>query len=380
MQPVTWIHTADLHLDMPVQGWKGSKEQMWKRQQDYRTTFQKIISLVKEKQASFLFIAGDFLEHGYVTHSTLEFVLNQLERIPSTQVWITPGNHDPYRTDSYYHLIRWPDHVHIFKGDWEEHVWSESDLVIYGKGFYDFAEPNPHLPAIKRESVRNLMIVHGTFTTGREESPYFPIYKEEIAKLPLDYIALGHIHKASTDTIDNERKTLIRYAGSPESLSWKELGVRTVTWGKLDDQGIQIEEIPVQTSRYELISVDISECRSKEDVHQLLLAYLAGLDPSSSYLTCLLTGQMSEEIRREKDLYLWLSHHIKQNGFIEVYFEDETKPELDLSYYRKQMGIIGTFIRRMEVQIEQADPDFQPFLRRAMFETVELLLRKKVER
>jgi DNA repair exonuclease SbcCD nuclease subunit len=380
VKPITWIHTADLHLDMPIQGWKGSKEEIWKRQEEHRETFSRIISLVKEKKATFLWITGDFLEHGFVTHSTLEFVQAELKRIPDTHVWITPGNHDPYRQDSSYQLLRWPDHVYIFRGEWEEHVFKEWDLVIYGKGFRDFIEPTSSLPEVKSTIPRKIMLTHGTYLTHHEDSPYFPLHVKELTRLNLDYIALGHIHKPSTYTLPNERKTIVRYPGSPEGLNWKEQGVRTVTWGKIDEQGLQLEEIPIQTGRYEENFMDISDCKMKEDLLQKVLSFSLTGEKTSCYLLIHLTGQMCEELQQEQEFILpWLKGQLKREGWVHVYFENETVPELDLDYYRHHTGLIGAFIKRMETKIEQADSILQGYLRRAMFKTVELLLREKVK-
>ncbi len=378
MQPITWIHTADLHLDMPVQGWRGSKEVLWQRQEEYRVTFQKIISLAKEKDVTFLIIAGDFLEHGFVTHSTLSFVSEQFARIPNTKVWIAPGNHDPYRSDSYYQIYKWPDHVYIFQSEWEQHDFSELDLTIYGKGFRDFVEPEPSLPSISNQMSRRILIAHGTYLTHHEKSPYFPIYRDELNPLQLDYVALGHIHKAATYSLANSKNTVIRYAGSPEALNWKELGVRTVTWGCIDDEGVKWSEIPIQTSRYERMEIEITGCKRKEEVLQEVKSSCQSLAKERSYVTCRFTGQKHEELGCEDHLFPWLNEQLKKEGFRHVYFEDETTPELDLPYYRRQAGLVGTFIKRMEKKIAEVDEESQPYLRRAMFQTVELLLRKKV--
>lgn len=243
----TFIHTADLHLDKPVEGWRGSREQLLARREEFRRTFERIVDLVKQRQADFLFIAGDLLEHRYSGRPTVRFLMDKLEEISQTTVLIAPGNHDPYRPDSWYRTERWPDHVHIFSAQWEHLFYPEYNLHLYGKGFADYEESDPSLPEIRKGDGKRIMVVHGTLTEREESSPYFPLHREALTELELDYVALGHIHQPSTTRLSNERQTIVRYPGSPEAVRWKETGVRTVTVGTVDENGLEVETVPVHT-------------------------------------------------------------------------------------------------------------------------------------
>ena len=195
MKSISWLHTADLHLGKPIERWKGSKDEYIVRKEEYRETFRRMIRLVEERSIPFLLIAGDFLEHGYVTRSLYEFVWEQFNKIPQTMIWIAPGNHDPYRVDSIYRKEKWPDHVHIFGPKWEEHSCSKYDLTIIGKGFSDFHEREGSLPQVKAKG-RTVMVAHGDLLLKKKKSDYFPIFEEELCQLELDYVALGHVHQS----------------------------------------------------------------------------------------------------------------------------------------------------------------------------------------
>ncbi|GGE12952.1 hypothetical protein GCM10011571_12920 [Marinithermofilum abyssi] len=374
MKPVTFVHTADLHLDLPVQGWKGNEEQLLLRREEYRQTFSRIVGLTKEKEAQFLLIAGDFLEHEYVNRSTVQWVMEQLERIPDVQVLIAPGNHDPYRTDSFYRTVKWPDHVHIFSEKWETHSFSQYDLCLYGKGFADMEERESSLPENGQDGERRLMLVHGTLGHRKEASPYFPLSMEELAPLEMDYVALGHIHQAVTHRLANERKTVVRYPGSPEALRWKETGERTVTVGRLDTGGIRWEAVPVHTRRYEIYHIDVTGCETEEELLRRIGENIPA-DRREAYLRLIFQGRRPREIVYASD---WLELRLRQQGFFYTECMDQSVPDFDVERLREADGVAGAFVRRMEARIEQANEEEKEMLQEALYKGLEALLTPEV--
>ena len=64
------------------------------------------------------------------------------------------------------------------------------------KGLRTTKNPALRLPEIREKGGRRIMVVHGTLTDREESSPYFPLQREALAKLEMDYVALGHIHQS----------------------------------------------------------------------------------------------------------------------------------------------------------------------------------------
>ncbi|MDA8353792.1 MAG: DNA repair exonuclease [Firmicutes bacterium] len=366
----TLVHTADLHLDLPVQGWKDA-ERLAERRLDYRSTFRRIIDLVQEREAAFLVIAGDFLEHGYVDRSTLDFVQAELDRIPDTRVIVAPGNHDPWRPDSCYRTIRWPESVHILSGEWEEHVFPEYDLYLYGKGFTDFVEREKSLPTLRGDGGRRLLVAHGTLLEQEAVTDYFPLLMPELAPLELDYVALGHIHQPATRRLDNERRTWIRYPGSPEALRWKETGERTVTVTTWDESGVRLEQVPVHSRRYEVEMVDVEGCETDRQV----AAFIAGnIPPGQERHQCLrfiLQGERPPETEFSPDR---IAAELKAEGFFYVECLDRSVPGFDLERLQAGDGLVAAYIRRMEKKMETASPEERDILQAALHKGLALLM------
>lgn len=375
MQPVTWIHTADLHLDEPIRGWKGSKEDLWKRREEYRETFKRIISLVQERDVPFLFIAGDFLEYGYVSKSTVQFVQEEFKKIPETHIFIAPGNHDPYRPESVYCLDSWPEHVHIFGGEWESFSFPEYDLHIYGKGFTDFSEKEWRPLHEVHPTGRKVMVVHGDYAPVEGKSSYFPISRDDLSSLDMDVVALGHIHKATHERLNNQKKTWVCYPGSPEALNWKETGERTVIFGRIDEEGTRLESIPIHTRAYEKCVVDVKRCETREELLASILKEISLLS-QNGYITVQLVGRISQELTIDSSTLSWLEEQCMREGFYAVYLESEARPDFDLDYYRQQSGVVGTFIRKIETKMKE-EPQYQAELELALYKGLEAILTKE---
>lgn len=368
MKAVSWMHTADLHLGKPLEHWRGSKEEYMLRKEEYRQTFQRIIQLVKEREIPFLFIAGDFLEHGYVSRSLWDFIQEQLEQIPNTAIFISPGNHDPYRIDSVYRKEKWPDHVHIFGTEWETHT--ANNLQIVGRGFADFHDKEPSLPSVN-DAARKIMIVHGELCAKPKKSDYFPICEQSLAALELNYVAMGHIHQSYQRTLSNERETIVRYAGSPEALSWKETKGRTVTIGHLHDHTVELELIPIHTKTYEKHEIELQGVVSKEQVLAELSTQLQAYSPDSYHLIRL-TGRIAPGWNFAEEIS-WIVYEMYQQGFGHVYLEEQLLPDFDLDYLRKQSNFTGRFIDMMEKRLNESEEDAKERVRAALYKGLEAI-------
>lgn len=369
MNSFTFIHTADLHLDLPVRGWRGDEKRLMIRREEYRHTFKRMIDLAKERQVDFFLIAGDFLEHETVSRSTVEWVTRLLGEISKTRVWIAPGNHDPYRNDSFYRTLPWPENVHIFSGKWEEHVFAELGVRIYGKGFSDYEETTSSLPQVSDTDDRRIMVVHGTY--GEEQSPYFPLSREGLTSLEMDYIALGHIHKPMTERLGNRRKTLIRYPGSPEGLNWKETGERTVSLVTCDEEGFHLEEVPIESRRYEVAQVDVTGLEHMDQILDHVRETAKDDKSKKAYRRVQLVGRRGTDLAFNLD---WMTHQLEEQGFGYVEWLDETKPDFDLEQLRSSDGVIGAFIRRMDQRMKTAEESQQEVLTRALYKGLDTLL------
>ena len=216
-----FIHMADVHFDSPFTV-LASKENLANiRRLEQRKTFADTIEYIKNNKIPFLFISGDLYEQKYIRKSTIEYINNLFKEIPQTQIFISPGNHDPFLNNSFYNTFNWNNNVKIFNSKIEIIETEEAD--IYGFGFSDFYCENSEIEKIniKNKNKINILVTHGSLDASKTlDMQYNPLNSNELKEIGFDYVALGHIHKANYE----ENKNTLIYPGSLISFGFDELG------------------------------------------------------------------------------------------------------------------------------------------------------------
>ncbi|MCI8760924.1 MAG: DNA repair exonuclease [Clostridia bacterium] len=196
-----FVHIADIHFDSPFIRLSDKDILGDLRRMQQRKVFKKVIEYIKQNNIPYLFISGDLYEHKYIKQSTIEYINNLLKEIPNTQIFISPGNHDPYTKDSYYNKFTWSPNVKIFHAKIEKI--ENEEVNIYGYGFDDFYCTScgiEELEVEKNDKI-NILVIHGTLDGASiEEKQYNSITKRVLQEKNFDYVALGHIHKLDNRT------------------------------------------------------------------------------------------------------------------------------------------------------------------------------------
>ena len=216
-----FIHMADVHFDSPFTVLASRNNLANIRRLEQREAFKKTIEYIKVKKIPFLFISGDLYEQEYIRESTIEYINNLFRTIPETRIFISPGNHDPFLSNSFYNTFNWNKNVTIFNSEIKIIETEEAD--IYGFGFTDFYCENSRIEEIKLKNKNkiNILITHGALDASKTlDMQYNPLNSNKLKEIGFDYIALGHIHKAN---YENNRNNFI-YPGSLISFGFDELG------------------------------------------------------------------------------------------------------------------------------------------------------------
>ena len=216
-----FIHMADIHFDSPFTVLASRNNLANIRRLEQREAFKKAIEYIKVEKIPFLFIAGDLYEQEYIRESTIEYINNLFKTIPETRIFISPGNHDPFLSNSFYNTFNWNKNVTIFNSEIKIIETEEAD--IYGFGFTDFYCENSRIEEIKLKNKNkiNILITHGALDASKTlDMQYNPLNSNKLKKIGFDYIALGHIHKAN---YENNKNNFI-YPGSLISFGFDELG------------------------------------------------------------------------------------------------------------------------------------------------------------
>lgn len=272
---VSFIHTADIHVGAKFKGLDGEKGEI--RRKDIITTLRTIVGHVLERDMDGLLIVGDLFDERAIGVETVSTVENILSELGSQDKWciIVPGNHDSIGDKSPYNKTNFSPDVQIVKNTNGFDRIELPGFVLYATAFDDKNRNMPKLRTFnqdKSENVPTVIAIHGSvepdndfWSNNSEGSQYCPISSNDISKLNVDYVALGHFHSYK----QLSSNPIAVYPGSPEGLGYNETGQRYVAAVTLDSSGATVEQIPVGEKVYVRLPESLEEWDSPKIVSEL---------------------------------------------------------------------------------------------------------------
>ncbi|MEG1719902.1 MAG: DNA repair exonuclease [Clostridia bacterium] len=339
------LHTGDLHLDSPLT--KADKFPITR--QDLRDVFYNIVELAKARNVDIVLISGDLFDNEAVSVSTREIIINTLSKADKIRFFIISGNHDYYKIGSVYENALLPSNVTLFhSGKVESEYIAELDTVVYGIGL-NMPNSSEHLLEnfrVEDDDKINLMLFHGDLVSKNQSSDYFPVTEEEIINSGLDYLALGHIHKATT--AKKLGNTYYSYSGIPQGRGFDELL----------DKGVIIGEISKNSKKFEFVKTSKKEFIIKE------------IDVSNASMIYEISDLIKEEITNKNNIYRFLLvgsvnknlsiNTIKIASSLDlpyVEIEDNTTIKEDVHSLMQENTLKGLFVKNMLSQLEENSDD-----------------------
>ena len=324
------LHAADLHLDTPFTGYDPTQARYLREQ--LLTLPQRLATLCRKEQCDLVLLAGDLFD-GPCSQESVRTLAAALEEC-AVPVFISPGNHDYVSLNSPYTTALWPSNVHIFKHPVMESVYLEAlDCRVYGAG-YRCMDCGSLLEGFHAgsEARYHIGILHGDPTRG--DSPCCPVTAAQILGSGLDYLALGHIHKAGSV---RQGKTLCAWPGCPMGRGFDETG----------DKGVFIVTLE-EDARADFIALDVPRfLELKTDDPEQVLPALGNEDFYRITLTGTDNGIPIETLRRR------FSH------FPNLQFIDGRTPDLPLWEDIHKDTLEGAYFRNLKDALEKADEEDQ---------------------
>lgn len=375
MKPIKFIHFSDLHLDNPFTSMGPDIGKINCRRQDLLDVFDGIINIAKEENADILLISGDLYEHFYVKKSTITYINKKFEEISATKVFIVPGNHDPYINNSYYKNFQWSSNVYILSEDRPKVELESMNLCVYGLGFEGFYKESSLKDELRDVNIDrvNILLVHGTVDMNFTRKAYNLLSSEELSKLNMDYIALGHFHNRIDDL---GKKGVIYNAGSPEPLGFDEEGEHGIYIGEINKEILHLDYRNVNVKQYKTVAINIEGINSDEQIAENI-RLLLGEGTLSNFLLCIeLKGYRNGE-------YLPDKAKIKKLIGGDVFYADiidRTLPGYDYEELKKEPGLKGLFVRKLLDRVDRAKSEKEKYLlMKSLYYGVEAIEKGRIE-
>lgn len=343
-----FVHLADLHLDAKFDSLSSIDGLPQKRRLEQRKALKDVVEYIKENDIKLFLISGDLYEQNYIRKSSIEYVNKLFEEIPDTQIFIAPGNHDPYIKNSFYSTYTWSKNVHIFNENIEKIDFE--DAHIYGFGFTDFYCKQSEIEEIQVEELDdiNILITHGSLDGGSDDlREYNPLRQSKLKQLDFDYIALGHIHKPYYNEEKNQK---IFYPGSTISLGFDELGEHGILVGDIEKDELKVKFMTIDPRQYEEKEIDITEMTSNEEVLEKLQNLVLN---NENLYKIILVGKRYFTLNIDEIKKLNSRENI-------VKIKDKTKVGIDIERIAEENNVRGIFVRNMleRKERENLDEDF----------------------
>jgi len=266
------LHTADIHLgrEFPI---------LQKKGKEYRkqllTTFEQIMKLAIDKEASLVLIAGDLFDTNRIHGIVIGKVLSEFENLEkrNIRVCIIPGTHDAYTEESIYRFLRFPSTVTVFIPNHYHKTFKDLDLTVCGKAFDGKLVGESPLRdlSLVEESKFHVGMAHCSIKVeGLIEKDSMILDKKEIATSGLDYLALGHWHSFQDYS---QGDTMAYYCGSPEPIYMDQKGAGSVAMVSIYGKGdIKVNSIRLGSKEFDEITIDIGLIKSVDDITKIIEA------------------------------------------------------------------------------------------------------------
>ena len=341
-------HTADIHI-----GFKEKKQNrnFELKQHELKNTFFKILDTCKNQNIDFLLISGDLFNDVNISYIDLNEIKTAISEC-EFNVIISPGNHDPFTTDSPYNS-KWPANVFIFsKNTIDFFEFKEKNVRIYGAAFNDLYEKENILNSEINidENFINICSLHADLIQNSQnaQSIYRPITCADIEKSKMDYLALGHIHKRTS--ILKAGHTFYSYCGCPEGTGFDELGEKGFYIGEISKNYCDLKFQKICERTYEKVLIDISEISSDIELKNFIIKKIHEKyqdNYEKNYYQITLTGLC------DKDFFVDVTklELSLQSLLFFVKVKDETMPAIDLEKLKYQNDIKSTFIKKIMCSI-----------------------------
>ena len=350
MKKIKILHTADIHFDTPFSGM--TPKEALKSKEELKQVFEKIIKMTVEKEIDILLIAGDIFDNLSVNKTTLYFIKNCFENISKVNVFISPGNHDPFNEKSFYNIVEWPNNVHIFKSAMENVILEDLNTIVWGAGFNTSHVNKSLLKEVKRvEEYNNIMVLHGEITNTKDGNEYNPITEEEIARSNMDYIALGHRHKFSD--VKKIENTYYSYSGCPQGRGFDELEDKGIILIELKDKFVESKFVRTSIRNYYEKEINIQGCFGYSEVKNKIINEIPSNHRKNNFYKIILKGEVCEEFTLNGE---FLQESLKDE-FHFVKIIDKSEIKLDINELIKGYSLKSIFAKKIYERLQSAETE-----------------------
>lgn len=362
MAQIRFVHCADMHLGAKFSMLPRPVANIRRRQQRDALAAAVDVALDADAPADVFLIAGDSFDADTPPVRDQSFFNEQLGRLKEKGVrtFIIPGNHDLYEPG------KWWDHdappaEKVFREPGPHfHTVASLDLTIAALPV-DSSRQSINLLSdleLKIETGRSILLMHGSWLNfGKDECEVacHPFSTEELAKLPVNYVALGHYHGLRDASPKRGPKAF--YPGTPEATGFGAscTDAGHIIVGTINDKGkVSVKPRKVGVGRHRKLKIDCTN----ESPESLIRRVKKSLDENDYVLVELTGAPPAETVVAARELSERLRGSCAYMN-VELNFSDLGEGPAENIFFSKYREVI-------ERKLEEASEEDKPKLRRAL--------------
>lgn len=334
-----FIHTGDWHIGKTTAPQRYGADFARQRRQELLQTAQTIVRYANENQVDLVLCAGDLFHSSHVRMDELKALNAILSGLQQSKFVVVTGNHDPLIADNNYERMDWCPQVKLAPEGCSSFTFPELETTIHTYSWNQMEQPLAVLDSWqpKKQSRFDILLLHGDALTV--PTRHLPLSPNWLRSLPMDYIALGHIHQAPI------LEKHIRYCGSPEPQNIGETGDHGFWLCDLDEKGLRVQKVITAQRKCIRKRMEISANDTSWQL-RMTIRSMAQAEGIKNLYDIELCGQHSAEHPLDMEN---LRQELLSDGVL-CQLKDSTLPDYDLQRLRQENenNLLGGFIRSFE--------------------------------
>jgi DNA repair exonuclease SbcCD nuclease subunit len=378
MEPLRFIHAADLHLDSPFRG-IGDASSALKEQLQAATlgALHRVVDHTIESKADFLIIAGDIYDSKDRNLRALVSFRKEMERLAERNiaVFIVHGNHDPL--NGWGSGFQLPPNVTTFGGraDTEPFIRRGREVakvtgVSYARERVTDNLASSFKPA--EDAPYSIAVLHANIGHHSGHADYAPAALADLTASGFDYWALGHVH---TRAVLASEPAVVVYPGNTQGRNPRETGPRGCYQVDVDSYGrAHLEFVDTSVARWAHLDLSIAGLSSMDQLVDLMLEKAraessAFEGPMVARCTIHGNGSLHRDLQREAmDEEL---AEVLASAVIPESVRLATGPELDLESLARTETMVSDFLNLTERALADSE------MRQRLLDSLAPLFRRK---
>lgn len=262
-RPVRFLHTADIHLGTPVQGFSGASRQIEAQLMEASfMAWERICDAALSHDVDFVLVAGDLYHREARSVKAARCLKEQVQRLGKAgiMVYAVYGNHDPLGERE--ELLDMPENFHAFPAETSTFYEVQHGGVTLARVFgvsYQSRRESRRLHTMLRppdDTVINIALLHTALDP--ENRNYSPCSVQDLLdEKYIHYWALGHVHQPR---VIRSGLPTIAFPGTPQGRHPGEVGVGGCLLVELSlDKAPDIRFVPISPFVWQKIELSIAE-------------------------------------------------------------------------------------------------------------------------